>query len=287
MSRTAKRASGIRHYFVDEAGDPTLFEPKRGRVIIGTEGCSRYFMLGLVDMDAPDTLAHELADLRARLLVDPYFKGVPSMQPENKKTALAFHAKDDLGEVRREVFAVLQQHIEEIRFFGVIRDKHKVLEYVRQRNATDEAYRYNPNELYDYMVRRLFKNLLHKSDGYRVSFARRGNSDRTGALQAALEAARQRFAVQWGINSDAPIEVIASKAQDEAGLQVTDYLLWALQRLYERHEERYVELVRPALRWVHDVDDTRTAQYGTYYTRKKPLTLAALSHTRDIGAPAP
>jgi hypothetical protein len=40
-------------------------------------------------------------------LADPYFKGVPSMQADAKKTALFFHAKDDLPEVRREVFRVL------------------------------------------------------------------------------------------------------------------------------------------------------------------------------------
>ena len=63
---------------------------------------------------------------------------------------------------------------------------------------------------------------------------------------------------------------------ESAGLQVTDYLLWSLQRLYERREERYVELLWPAFRLVHDLDDTRQAQYGVYYTQKKPLALAAL-----------
>ena len=32
----------VHHYFVDEAGDPSLFNAK-GKVIVGTEGCSRYF----------------------------------------------------------------------------------------------------------------------------------------------------------------------------------------------------------------------------------------------------
>ena len=67
---------------------------------------------------------------------------------------------------------------------------------------------------------------------------------------------------------------------DEAGdgtlLQAVDYLLWALQRLYERREDRYLQYVWPLVRLVHDVDDTRTAQYGVYYTQKKPLTVAAL-----------
>ena len=262
-----------RHYFVDEAGDGTLFD-RKGRVIIGTEGCSRYFILGLVDVPDPVSLQQDLDDLRARLLADPYFKGVPSFQPEAKKTALAFHAKDDLPEVRREVFALLLRH--PLRFLAVVRDKQKLLEYVRLRNERDTAYRYNPNELYDYLVRRLFKTLLHKDDEYNITFARRGNSDRTAALRTALEAARLRFAEQRGIVSAAPLNVLPRAAHEAPGLQAADYLLWALQRLYERREDRYLQYVWPLVRLVHDVDDTRTAQYGVYYTQKKPLTLAAL-----------
>jgi hypothetical protein len=80
-----------KHYFVDEAGDPTLFGA-RGKLLVGSEGCSRYFVLGLADVDDPPTLAADLAALRARLIAGPYFKEVPSMQPEQRKTALLFHA---------------------------------------------------------------------------------------------------------------------------------------------------------------------------------------------------
>ena len=31
-----------------------------------------------------------------------------------------------------------------------------------------------------------------------------------------------------------------------------------------------------SFRLVHDVDDTREERYGVYYTKKKPLSLAAL-----------
>ena len=286
MNPPATRPLDVRQYFVDEAGDGSLFN-HRGRVIIGEPGCSRYFVLGLVDIAEPDALARELSALRGRLLADPYFKGVPSMQPERRRAALAFHAKDDPPEVRREVFAVLTHHVDGLRFLAVVRNKTRVLEYVRQRNAADETYRYHPNELYDSMVRRLFKNQLHKSRGYRIFFARRGKADRTQALRAALETARQRFAMQQGIASKAWMEVAASSPARSPGLQVADYFLWALQRLYERGEDRYVDLLRPAFRLVHDVDDTRSAPYGVYYTKRKPLTAAALRAARDIGPPPP
>jgi hypothetical protein len=279
MSQHQEKPSSIRHYFVDEAGDGTLFN-KRGRIIIGTEGCSRFFILGLLDISKPEILGLELEELRASLLADPYFSKVPSMQPGEKKTAVAFHAKDDVPEVRREVFHLLLRH--DLRFLAVVRNKHKLLDYVRQRNERDASYRYHPNELYDYLVRRLFKNLLHKDDAYQICFARRGRSDRTKALHEALEKARQRFSAQWGIASAAPIHVVPATPPESSGLQAADYFLWALQRLYERGEDRYVGMLWPAFSLVHDLDDTRAARYGVYYSQKKPLTLAALESSSGI-----
>ena len=62
---------------------------------------------------------------------------------------------------------------------------------------------------------------------------------------------------------------------NDTGLQVADYFTWALQRLYERREDRYLEYLRKSFRLVQDIDDTREARYGVYYSRKKPLTAAA------------
>ena len=64
------------HYFVDEAGNPTLFDAK-GRILIGTEGCSSYLMLGKLDIDDPATLGRELDDLRARAVGRSVFQECP------------------------------------------------------------------------------------------------------------------------------------------------------------------------------------------------------------------
>lgn len=256
------------HYFVDEAGDPTLFDA-RGREMPGREGCSKFFMLGLLQVADPMGIAAELAALRQDLLADPYFRRVPSMQPEQRKTALAFHAKDDLPEVRREVFRVLMRH--EVKFFAVIRDKASVLNYVRSRNQNDDRYRYNPNELYDTLVSRLFKNRLHLTPEVSVCFSARGKSDRSAALRHALETARRRFEAQWSRSVDATIHARESTPVHEASLQAVDYFLWGLQRHYERGESRFAEMIWPKVGVVHAVDETTSAQYGVYYTKKKPL----------------
>jgi len=273
--RPQGKTAATRHYFVDEGGDSTLFA-SRGRVIIDTPGCSRFFMLGLLDIANPASLAQRMEELRARLLSDPYFKDVPSMQPHTGKTALSFHAKDDLPEIRREVFALLRE-TEGLHYFAVVTDKWSVLDYVRQQNARDPSYRYHPNELYDYLTRRLFKNLLHKDGGYEIVFAKRGAANRTLALQSALETARERFSQQWGISANAPIHVISSTPVVHTGLQAADYFTWGLQRLYEKGDDRFLSYLWESISLVQDIDDKRAAGYGVYYTQKKPLNAAALA----------
>ena len=79
--------------------------------------------------------------------------------------------------------------------------------------------------------------------------------------------------MKWQISATAPIEIIPATPDHAGGLQAVDYLLWALQRLYERGEDRYWEYVAEKVSLVHDVDDTRENEYGAYYTKKNPFTL--------------
>ena len=105
QARVETSPSRSRNYFVDEAGDANLFGAK-GEVIVGRPGCSHFFILGVLDVADPAALFAQMTALRTSLLADPYFKGVPSMRPEHGKTAVAFHATDDLPEVRREVITL-------------------------------------------------------------------------------------------------------------------------------------------------------------------------------------
>jgi hypothetical protein len=81
----------VQQLFVDEAGDPTLFHSS-GKPIVDTPGCTRFFMLGKLEVDNPPALSAKLEKLRKELLADPYFSGVESLKPERKRTALLFHA---------------------------------------------------------------------------------------------------------------------------------------------------------------------------------------------------
>lgn len=258
----------VTYYYVDEAGDPILFNRKK-KVAVGNEGCSRYFILGKLAVANPDELAAAFRKLRKELLSDPYFAEFPSMQPERRKTARMFHAKDDLPEVRREVFKLLLGF--DIRFFAVVRDKMEIVKKVQEHNKRNSVYRYHPNQLYDRCIPDLFKNRLHQHQAYRIVFAKRGADDRTDALMNGLQAGKDKFQQKWGIESAAPIEVVAADSANVACLQATDYLLWALQRCFERKDHKYLNMFTEKVGLIIDRDDTRKTPTGEYYTRRRPI----------------
>jgi len=253
-------------YFVDETGDGVIFDAK-GRVLVGTGKVQDYFTVGMVECWSLPALIDDLATLRAQLLADPYFKGVPSLKPESGKTALFFHAKDDLPEVRREVFKILERH--DFSFYAVVRTMSAVARRVKELNERDPTYRYRPTELYDSAVRRLFNRKLHTRPAFDVIFASRGKA-RTQALREHLLKAQAESKKATGTYPDAAIHVRAMPAHQHAGLQVADYCLWALQRLFTKEEDRFLSLLWPKVGLILDADDISEKPYGTYHTKKRP-----------------
>ena len=253
-------------YFVDETGDGVIFDA-RGRMLVGTGKVQDYFTVGMVECWSLPALIDDLAALRAQLLADPYFKGVPSLKPESGKTALFFHAKDDLPEVRREVFKVLERH--DFSFYAVVRTMSAVARRVKELNERDPTYRYRPTELYDSAVRRLFNRKLHTRPAFDVIFASRGKA-RTQALREHLLKAQAESKKATGTYPDAAIHVRAMPAHQHAGLQVADYCLWALQRLFTKEEDRFLSLIWPKVGLILDADDISEKPYGTYHTKKRP-----------------
>lgn len=247
---------------------------RRREMVVGRDGCSRYFAIGCLEASDPDRLAVELGALRQALLSDPFLRRIPSMLPEARKTAFAFHAKDDVPEVRHQVFRLLMEH--DVRFYAVVRDKRALVSAVRLRNETSPEYRYRENDVYDALVARLFRDRLHKAADHAITFARRGASDRTEALRAALMLARRNFERRWGIAHDGPLHVEATDMGTVPALQAADYFLWAVQRFFERREDRFLEAIWPKVGLVVDMDDGRSPGYGAYYTRRNPLTLSAI-----------
>jgi hypothetical protein len=255
----------IAHFFVDEAGDLTLFG-RRGKVLVGAEGVSKCFMVGMARVAGPISLRHDLEVLHRELLKDDYLKRIPSMRPEAAKTAAFFHAKDDCPEVRREVFKLLARH--DIKVQVGIRRKSALL-----REARFASKFWDANSVYDNLVKTLFKRSLHKANQNVITFARRGKSAREKALTDAIEKAKANFARDTGIRAHGLTKIIPSVPSQSWGLQAIDYFLWAIQRLFERGEDRYFCFLAEHYRLIMDFDDLRGGRsYGRWYSDQDPLT---------------
>jgi hypothetical protein len=277
--------NSIATWFVDEAGDPALFA-KGGKVVVATEGCSRFFIEGKLECRDVGVLAADLASLRGDLLADPYFKGVPSFDPARQRTAVCFHAKDDPVEVRFMVFKLLARH--DVRFVAVVRDKLKLLDYATQRRRIDPTYRYNPNghELYDELTRRLFSR-PHGDGEHSVVFAQRGHKPRTKAFADAIEHEYLAQESAFGIQRPRPLAVVGMFPKAHPGLQAVDYYLWALQRFYERGETRYLDFIWPQTLEIMDLDATLAKEHGrskdefVVFNKENPLTLGSRAGLGD------
>ena len=68
-------------------------------MINGKEENSIYFIMGYLQVEGPDSPRKNLDRLRH----DPYFEGVPSLDPSRRRVAIVFQAKDDPLEVRCSV----------------------------------------------------------------------------------------------------------------------------------------------------------------------------------------
>jgi Protein of unknown function (DUF3800) len=249
------------HFFVDEAGDLTLFD-KKGKIIVGNEGVSKIFMVGLAQIENISEISTELESLRSELIKDPYFGHVPSFRSEEKKTAIVFHAKDDLPEVRREVFKLLSRY--EINVIVAIKRKKELAELGKS-FFRFSGQRLKENNVYDELVMRIFRNVLHLADENKIYFARRGQTSRTEALENAIQSAKNNFELKYGKKSDKPVVVSSMYPSQEVGLQVIDYFLWALQRMFERNEDRYFNSVSEKYKLIMDLDDKRNKDHGEWY----------------------
>lgn len=279
---TSETAPDLCHLYVDEAGTPDIFDGK-GRVNIGNPGCSRFFFLGMLEVEDPETLCMALKTLREELIRDPYFASAESFKPERKKTAFLLHAKDDLPEVRVKVFDLLRSLGLSLRFRAVVCDKEAIRVREEELRSATPRYRYNPDYLYDELARSLFGKFSRMADGYRLWIAKRGNKDRNAALRTALEHAEGDFAQLFGFSrggTDA-WQTVITNPRETVCLQAADYFLWALQRFYEprvhpdtgevTHEARYLNAILPQVSQIHDMHFGPAR--GTFFTPANPLTL--------------
>ncbi len=109
-----------------------------------------------------------------------------------------------------------------------------------------------------------------------LNVAQRGSSTREKILTRALEIATDRAIKRFG-KENLQTEVVFNiqSPLTEPLLCISDYLCWAVQRVFEKGETRFYDYLSERIRLVIDLYDTAKYQDNrNYYDRKNPLTAA-------------
>lgn len=246
---------GHTYFFVDESGDPTFYD-RNGNLIVGQDGCSSLLILGMVEISDPVPLRQAILELQAQIVNDPYFTEFPSIQ----KTRIAFHAKDDLPEIRYQFFKLLAG----LEFHAQFVVARKIERVFRNNFQSKE------NDFYDHLITRLFESKLHLHEKNIIYYAKRGSRNRQAPIENAIGKSIQIFEQKWNTTVKSKTEVQAQTPTGEPCLSIVDYMNWAVFRAFTRKEMRYFETVREKVGLLIDLYDTENYPKN-WYSKKNPF----------------
>ena len=264
MEETTPPKPEVHHRFLDETGDTTFYGKGR-KLIVGQDGVSLSFGLGVVRIDRPlEEVRREIRALEAQVQDDPLLNTIPSVQKRIASGGFFFHACKDTPDVRSVLLHYLRDLPCEAEM--VVARKIPAL-FEKQHNGREE-------EFYADLLAHLVKNRLKRAGTLVLNVAERGSSTREKVLTGALKLATERAAKKWGAaNLQARAVFNVQNPRTEPLLTVSDYLCWAVQRVFEQGDVRHYNYLAAKIRLVVDLYD-REKYTGSrnYYDKKNPLT---------------
>ncbi len=264
------------HRFLDESGD-TTFYGKGKRIIVGENGVSKCFILGMVKFKTKlEPIRGHIMKMQNEIVTDEFYRDVPSINKKATKTGYFFHAKDDIPEVREK-------------FLRYIKTLNCSFEAVVARKLPDiYMNRHKGNEAWFYadMLSHLLKNKLTNHEKMVLNIASRGKSTKNHNLDLALRKAQERY-TKTNPDKEQKTKVVFNVMEQttEPLLNVADYFCWAIQNVFERGNMRYYNYLIDKISTVVDIYDFES--YGkpgwpNYYGKKNPLAagnkISPLSH---------
>lgn len=264
--RIAKDAqtSPARHRFLDEAGDTTFFGKGR-RIILGEEGVSLTFGIGMVKISSDLSQTRlDVLQLQKEIAVDNYTNVIPSVKRKIEKGGFFFHATDDPPEVREKFYKYIKQLNCSLEM--VVGRKIPSL-FIRKHHRKEAVF-------YADILSHLLKNKLRANDKLVLNIAQRKNSTSHQNLQLALNKAGARASKKHTYNDQqAVVTFNVQNNRSEPILNIADYLCWAVQRVFERGEMRHYQFIQEKISLVVDLyDEQRYEGSKNYYRRGNPLT---------------
>jgi hypothetical protein len=252
------------HRFLDEAGDTTFYG--KGKVpIVGQEGVSNCFILGMLKINEPLAIVRaNIIELQRNIENDPYFRGIPSVEKKRVKNGYHLHATDDIPEIRKIVFDFIKTI--DCSFECIVARKVYTL-YENKHNGKEA-------EFYADILSHLLKNKLGKYDRLVLNIAERKKCTTHSNLEKGLDKALERAKTN---RPDKPqrCQVVFNIQQptNEPLLNIADYFCWIIQRVFEKGETRFYDYMADQVSLVIDLYDfDNYSGSKNYYSGKRRLT---------------
>lgn len=254
----------VTHRFLDETGDTTFYGKGR-KLIVGQEGVSLSFGLGLVRIDRPlAEVRREIAALNKQIEDDPLVNTLPSVRKRIESGGFFFHACMDTDDVR----AVMLRYLRALPCSAEVVMARKIPAlFEKQHHSRDE-------EFYGDLLSHLIKRRMKLGGTLVLNVAARGSSTRDKVLSEALRLATERASKRWGgENLTTRVVFNVQSPRTEPLLIVADYLCWAVQRVFERGDVRHYNYLAEKIRLVVDLYDREKYEGSrNYYDKRNPLT---------------
>lgn len=212
------------HVFADEAGN---FDFRRA------DNVSRYFVVCTVVMPSCEAANH-LLELKRRLAW------------EQQPLGDYFHATNDAQSIRDAVFTELVRH--DFTVQATILDKWKAEPQTRVTDATFYQYGWFYHFLYG------LKIPLKQADEVHVTAASIGTKKGQAVFTEAVRKVVKQLAGKQKVRTS------FWPCQSDPCLQLTDYCTWAIQRKWERGDDRAYAIIKDRITYEYD-----TFQKGTTY----------------------
>ena len=276
ITKHGVKVQKLYHRFLDESGDTTFYGKKK-KPIVGEEGVSECFILGMVKFKTKlGPIRDQIEQMQNEIVSDEFYRDIPSIIKKVNKSGYYFHAKDDIPEVRERFFRYIKTL--NCSFEAVV--ARKIPELYESKHKGNEAW------FYADLLSHLLKNKLTNYDKMVLNIASRGKSTKNLNLELALQKARDRY-INVHPEKDIKTKVVFNVMEQttEPLLNVADYFCWTIQNVFEKGNVRYYNYLKDKISQVIDLYDFESygkKDWPNYYGKKNPLTaqnkISPLSH---------
>lgn len=238
------------YIFIDESGKPEVYSAK-GANLVEQGSATEFLVLTAIRCNDQLILQQKVTDFKSDLLKDKNL-----IQIFSPAYALdSFHAKTDYPEVREKFY----------NFINTLDIKIDVI--VVEKLKCYEALKRNSGKLYGVMSGQLLKNICHQAETTEIIFSRK---DSKLKLRQELEVEVERMRLDYllkhpKLESKFSINYQHNPHYTHAGLQVADYVAYAVFQVFERDNRQWYKIIKDKIGKIQDICNKK------YFTRSNPL----------------